>query len=702
MMLPDESARLGAVFLVVSLSFSVQGAYSELLVFPSGPTVVNARAGSNVTLAVSFSGAPDPVVTWFKGGLPVLTWAVGSSAAPDVAEDNREVLSVEADGSLTFVNVPLGYTSNYTVKMTKSGLGEAQTAFTLKVFDIFQDVELSMLPPFAKEGSDRFTLRYAMSQGVVEQQTWLFNEGEIKTSSHYSVEQSSLVILNPKRGDTGWYTVILTNPFSRASTRINVTVLYGPEEPIVEARPPLPFYVSGDSLSLFCRAEGIPQPTAEWIFGGQTLSDSREGVLNRTNVHVSQGGVYMCKLINELTKEQLQRSMTLSVYERPSGNPTCSVQSVNVNADLQYHCQWLGGTPLAQLSFPALSSTSSGAGNFSMTVPASDTFNGKTVKCMAVHPVEQNQCNITASSPAEFLPAVRTTVNSEGKIVVAIHCVSEAAPQAVVSWSKGSEAVTNGTTYQISNDTTHLKIHGYNVSNFLQQKYTCTCRNPLGSQRLEIQLRGPSVSRSSLFPNQDGTIITLTWEVPSTSIVTGFDVQMKGPDLVPEIRNSTQTRATSNEYRTVQQKPGSARSADVFLLDPDLTYRFRVVPKARLTDGEPSEVHRIGPGEGLSGPAITGIAAGIPCSLLFLLLLGGLIYLCIYCNKNKSRQARYPVSRAVEKAITTQSETTPHNLLTGGLKSPPDYNRLQLTPSERSVALPTFVPPPPVRVATTV
>lgn len=110
------------------------GAYSELLVFPSGPTVVNARAGSNVTLAVSFSGAPDPVVTWFKGGLPVLTWAVGSSAAPDVAEDNREVLSVEADGSLTFVNVPLGYTSNYTVKMTKSGLGEAQTAFTLKVF----------------------------------------------------------------------------------------------------------------------------------------------------------------------------------------------------------------------------------------------------------------------------------------------------------------------------------------------------------------------------------------------------------------------------------------------------------------------------------------------------------------------------------------------------------------------------------------
>lgn len=90
----------------------------------------------------------------------------------------------------------------------------------------------------------------------------------------------------------------------------------------------------------------------------------------------------------------------------------------------------------------------------------------------------------------EFLPAVRTTVDSEGKIVVTIHCVSEASPRAVVSWSIDSEAVTNGTTYQISSDTTQLKIRDYNVSNILHQNYTCTCRNPLGSRRRDIQLKG--------------------------------------------------------------------------------------------------------------------------------------------------------------------------------------------------------------------
>lgn len=82
--------------------------------------------------------------------------------------------------------------------------------------------------------------------------------------------------------------------------------------------------------------------------------------------------------------------------ERPPGNPMCSVQSVT-NVDLQYHCWWPGGTPQAQLSFPVLSSTSSGAGNFNLTVTASDNLNRKTVTCMADHPIEQINCTVTAS-----------------------------------------------------------------------------------------------------------------------------------------------------------------------------------------------------------------------------------------------------------------------------------------------------------------
>nr|XP_020489155.2 V-set and immunoglobulin domain-containing protein 10-like [Labrus bergylta] len=693
----DKTKRFSEVFLFLLLSCTFQGTHCELVLSPTGHTVVNAEVGRNVTLAVSFSGATDPVVAWFMKDVPVITWTFGSSPIIDGKKTN--VLRLEPNGSLTFVNVSLEFSSNYTFEITKAGLKQVSTTFTLNVFEIIQNVTLRSEPDLVIEGTDRFMLEYSMSQGVVQQQTWFYNGREIQTNSNNSKDKS-LVILRPTRSDTGQYSVFLTNPFGSVTTYMNVTVLYGPEDPKIQARPAQPFYVSGDSLLLSCLGEGSPKPSIEWIFGGQNIS--RSAILNLTNVKTGQGGDYTCMLLNELTKNQSQISFTLDVYERPSENPLCSVQSVNNNVDLQYHCQWSGGTPQARLFFPELDNSKSGLGNLSLTVNASENLDGRTFMCLTEHPIEKNKCNITASSPLKFLPTVQTTVNFAGKIVVSIHCVSEASPSAVVLWSRGSEAVTNGTTHQISSDTTQLQIRDYNVSNFLLQNYTCTCKNPLGGQRREIQLRGPSISNSNLFPNQDGTILTLTWEVPPYSVVTGFDIQMKGPDLQSKNRYDAQSKGKSNGFQTIQWKPGSARSADIFDLNPKLTYRFQVIPKALRTDGEPSEVHRIGPGEGLSGPAIAGLAAGIPCSLLFLLLLAFFIYRCVHYHKNRSRQTRYPVSRAVEKAIPTQTDSTPHNLLTGGLKAPPDYNRFQQAPSERSVDLPSFVPPPPVRVATTV
>lgn len=91
--------------------------------------------------------------------------------------------------------------------------------------EYFLNVTLSTQPDFAEEGAARFTLQYSMLQGVVEHQMWFFNGREIKTSSHYSVEQKSLVILQPNRSDTGQYMVSLTNPYSSETAQKNVTVL---------------------------------------------------------------------------------------------------------------------------------------------------------------------------------------------------------------------------------------------------------------------------------------------------------------------------------------------------------------------------------------------------------------------------------------------------------------------------------------------
>lgn len=81
-------------------------------------------------------------------------------------------------------------------------------------------------------------------------------------------------------------------------------------------------------------------------------------------------------------------------------------------------------------------------------------------------------------------------MDDDGKIVVAIQCISEALPAAVVSWSRGDEALAGGVEHAVSADSTLLLLRDYNVSNFLLHSYTCVARNPLGSTRQEIQLRG--------------------------------------------------------------------------------------------------------------------------------------------------------------------------------------------------------------------
>lgn len=81
-----------------------------------------------------------------------------------------------------------------------------------------------MQPNFVAEGAVQLTLRYSVLQGVIEQQTWFFHGIKISSSSHYSVENRSLVIFRPTRSDTGRYTLLLTNPFSSVTVNSNVTV----------------------------------------------------------------------------------------------------------------------------------------------------------------------------------------------------------------------------------------------------------------------------------------------------------------------------------------------------------------------------------------------------------------------------------------------------------------------------------------------
>lgn len=120
------------------MSAAPAGADSQLWVRPVGPTTVDALAGSNVTLAVTFSYVAQPAITWFMGAFPVATYIINSTTEADIARNASMVVKVDPRGYLTFHNVSRLYTSTYTLEVTKSGFGEASVTFTLTVFGAYQ------------------------------------------------------------------------------------------------------------------------------------------------------------------------------------------------------------------------------------------------------------------------------------------------------------------------------------------------------------------------------------------------------------------------------------------------------------------------------------------------------------------------------------------------------------------------------------
>ncbi|XP_036414492.1 carcinoembryonic antigen-related cell adhesion molecule 5 [Colossoma macropomum] len=304
---PCKLTRLALVLICC-----ITGCDCDLVVLPTGPTLINAFVGHNVTLGVSISGVSAPIVSWTNGTLTLATWTLGSSTSPVIAPESQGVLSVDQSGSLVFWNVPLSYNGTYTVTVTKVGARVAYVYFTLLVYESIMDVSLNTGLQDAVEGGPTFTLSYSSKQGQATGSQWYFNSLAVE-GPRYSITGKSLTIRTPSRNDTGQYEVILTNPFSRATQQRNITVLYGPDQPVLEVSPTKAAFVSGETLSLSCRAEGEPAPSASWVFNGQALPTSSTGMLKLTDVQTSQSGIYTCVLVNTKTSNRLERSITIEV-----------------------------------------------------------------------------------------------------------------------------------------------------------------------------------------------------------------------------------------------------------------------------------------------------------------------------------------------------------------------------------------------------
>ncbi|XP_046733471.1 carcinoembryonic antigen-related cell adhesion molecule 6 isoform X2 [Silurus meridionalis] len=301
----------GAI-LTFLLAFSFTGTNCLLVIWPNGPTLVNAFVGTNLTLGISYSGVTGPLVTWLNGTLILASWTIGLNTPPDIGQAYQNVLSIDQTGSLVFQNVPVSYSGTYIAQMAKPGSHEVSVNFTLSVYNVITYASIVTVSQYIVEGGAPFTLSYSSMQGPVMTSAWYFKSVALVNSSRYLITQNSLIINQPNRNDTGLYSVVLKNPFSNVMQSKNITVLYGPDKPVLEVSPSKATFVSGETISLSCRAEGEPPPSASWVFLGQTLPTSN-GTLQLTHVHTSQSGIYTCVLVNSMTSKSLARNITINI-----------------------------------------------------------------------------------------------------------------------------------------------------------------------------------------------------------------------------------------------------------------------------------------------------------------------------------------------------------------------------------------------------
>ncbi|KAI5620458.1 carcinoembryonic antigen-related cell adhesion molecule 1 isoform X2, partial [Silurus asotus] len=127
------------------------------------------------------------------------------------------------------------------------------------------------------------------------------SEGTAGDRVQLTDSNSSLTITNVTRGDRGPYHCKVSNTVSKgASSPINLTIHYGPENVTVKADPVGPIYRAWSNVILTCSAESSPAAEFQWAVNGSALGQIGQE-LKMKNIQSNQSGNYTCIAYNRKT-----------------------------------------------------------------------------------------------------------------------------------------------------------------------------------------------------------------------------------------------------------------------------------------------------------------------------------------------------------------------------------------------------------------
>ncbi|XP_070620185.1 V-set and immunoglobulin domain-containing protein 10-like isoform X1 [Erythrolamprus reginae] len=495
----------------------------------------------------------------------------------------------------------------------------------------FMVVTISVSPSSQKvvEGKGPADFTCAPVRGSV---SWTKDGHQLDGSSGF------LQIKNPVRTDAGVYTCTVSNPFGSATASANLTVYYGPETPTITVSPAEQessagsFVLVNTTLNLTCSAPSDPPAKIYWI--GPNNSDLEvpsKPVLQFHRVQLNQGGLYTCLAVNQETMLQIRNSRYINVVQAPWGAPRCSVTSARNNSALLFTCSWGGASPPPTLTLQGLPVTTTEVGASELqsllVPPLLAGINGTKVTCLGHHLTGQANCTMIPEAPSGVTLSFQASSDPRGLVTMQLHCQGTFNPVEIEWFRDKRSLIPAGSHYQLSPDKMHLTIWNFTAPQDLGD-YSAICSNPLGSQRSNLTIVGPSISDWTLSSGPHPGTALLTWTVPSGSAVTSFVIWMQGP----------KPQRSAEEWSTVEKLGATNRSTTVVGLQPQTAYAFRIVPYLGSQAGNATEIYTLHPESYLSGGAIAGIVIGCIFGLLLIIVLLCLV-VCLVCRRKAKKKA---------------------------------------------------------------
>ncbi|XP_030638855.1 V-set and immunoglobulin domain-containing protein 10-like 2 [Chanos chanos] len=326
---------------------------------------------------------------------------------------------------------------------------------------------------------------------------------------------SSLVnVTDISRNHTGWYRCLASNQVNQQrSDRIWLDIIYGPDLPQIDVTP---YSVTErgysalerETVSLLCQASSNPPSQYVWFYNNSQVYSGPQYTITRIlRMHT---GHYACLALNTYLNTRSKKTITLTVYYPPDGNPSCTILPANNHTDLALWCHWAGGYPPASLHWNPFvfgEEVESGS-NITQIQPGPETANNSVFVCQGSHvalnitrqcstrtwlPVGEPQCSAYATRNNEYL---MLSCSWEGGF-----------PRALLWWASSSGA-SQGTSEENANILVLRSSYTYSGKAFV-----CHAKHPLAgeSKQCVLRLEAPVlVAHRSLVTVYEGSDVQLT------------------------------------------------------------------------------------------------------------------------------------------------------------------------------------------------